>query len=690
MTSVRTTNLVVWFHVLVALPQAAAWSFSIPRLHHQRRVVVGPSPPLIPTTLLQVIPSPSLDPDQEDNDMEFPEPILDVRVSNAPNEQVPAILDAVWQKDERWTAAYRTFADTQPQAAGKGVEVTQMSQSLLDDDTASPHVVTRKEQRDVVECAFQKSRRLLHDATVTITVRGSPGIGKSWASLIYIKTLMNQDAERRRPILFEKGQNNQNRSLLLFMSEGDEAAGAAWTVYRLKEGINLPAEWLDCSVLDVVIDPPWFPPTVEPTPSRLISSRGHRFIPVSLDDRHLGSAFNFKASSEMTELVLGPWDLEELKVAFPYMVFNEPLRVFQTNKPIFDKTLFFMEENYYILGGLPRYLKDNNKNRKRIAEITPEKAETHAPVLLNALAQGTSFFDSTSEKLLTRFFTLRAGEDENGYNPNRLYATLDFVSPGAAKAAGKIILQKIHKDIMWRNQRDASDIGLAFERTVLIFLSLGEAGMRKIGIKTRCRKLLGSGVAGTEQGVNVSEKLDENNVLFSTTGNHPFYKINESPDAAAFEDTVKANGKGMAYEERSDALPMLKSSKSLHLPPDGYCNVDAMVGADLGLQTTLQKTHTVSGPEYIRQRKSFGLSEDDPFSLVFIVPPERFDNGWKTIQQFHWSSEAGEAATSRKRRKVATTTGGSISSNVATISESDKRKARSSICQYVMTLEFDE
>ena len=61
----------VWFHVLVTLPQAAAWSFSIPRIHHQRRVVVVPSPPLIPTTLLQAIPSPSLDPDQEDNDKDI-------------------------------------------------------------------------------------------------------------------------------------------------------------------------------------------------------------------------------------------------------------------------------------------------------------------------------------------------------------------------------------------------------------------------------------------------------------------------------------------------------------------------------------------------------------------------------------------------------------------------------------------
>jgi len=93
---------------------------------------------------------------------------------------------------------------------------------------------------------------------------------------------------------------------------------------------------------------------------------------------------------------------------------------------------------------------------------------------------------------------------------------------------------------------DVSDIGLAFERAVLIFLSLGEAGMRRIGVRTRCRELLGAAVAGTEQGVIISQKMVENIVLFSTTGNHPFDKINESTDAAAFEDTVRANGKEMA------------------------------------------------------------------------------------------------------------------------------------------------
>jgi len=59
------------------------------------------------------------------------------------------------------------------------------------------HVVTRKEQRDVVECAFQESRRLLHQAMVTITVRGSPGTYRQEWGLLDLHQ-NNQDEPRRR------------------------------------------------------------------------------------------------------------------------------------------------------------------------------------------------------------------------------------------------------------------------------------------------------------------------------------------------------------------------------------------------------------------------------------------------------------------------------------------------------------
>ena len=71
-----------------------------------------------------------------------------------------------------------------------------------------------------------------------------------------------------------------------------------------------------------------------------------------------------------------------------------------------------------------------------------------------------------------------------------------------------------------------------------------------------------------------------------------------------------------------DHQAKLEWKKNLLVPPDGYDNVDGMVGADIGINVTLQKHHTISGPDYIRQRQAFGLSRDDMFALIFVVPPE--------------------------------------------------------------------
>ena len=106
--------------------------------------------------------------------MAFSVPKFDLRL-NTPKEKVPGIDDTEWQKDEELTTAYRDFVLTEPRDAGKGVERSiSCRKKLLDDDTSSPHVVTRREQRKVVEFAFKKSRELLKKASLFITVRGSP------------------------------------------------------------------------------------------------------------------------------------------------------------------------------------------------------------------------------------------------------------------------------------------------------------------------------------------------------------------------------------------------------------------------------------------------------------------------------------------------------------------------------------
>lgn len=619
--------------------------------------------------------------------MQFDKPEFD-GINHKVEEKVPEIKTDIWEKDEVATAAMHDLATAEFLKCKEGVEVLFLKTNLLRDPTSTPYLVTRVEQRAVVEHAIKLSRDSLDTVRHTVALRGSPGIGKSWSSLLYIRILMNKPTQERRPILFERGENPKKRELYMLAPSG--SIPETWDVFRLRAEQSLPREWEDCSMIDIVIDPAQFSKGEEPVASPLIITFGHKFIPVSPDDRHLGS--ELKMSGWLLELVLGPWKLKELLVAFPYMIFGNPQSVYEDDQKTFNNKMTKMVHLYYKLGGLPRYLQDNQKARARLDQLTPAYANENSDALLSALAEGPGFSDQSQEKILTRFLTLRPGEDEDGYNPSREYATVDFVSPGAAKAAGKIILRKIHHDVTWRGANDASDIGLAYERAVLIFLSLGDVGMEKIGIRTRCRRLVASRAAGAKREIDTSDE-EVVNVLLSLEAESSGEKMMESPDATSFERTVRENGCGMEFvddnDDDNDGLPTLWSDKPLVLPPDGYCNFDAMAGADLGINATLQKTHSVSGPEYIRQRQAYGLVDGDPFALVFVVPPERFENGWTTIQQFHWQKETGEATTSRKRRRVAGNKG-AVSLNADQIKERDKAKARSSIQQYVLTLEVDE
>ena len=625
----------------------------------------------------------------------YPKPLVDSSLlpAAAPEKPVPAVDLAIWEKVESTAAAFRQAATAKSLPLGEEVEVIPLSTSLLDDYTATSYLVSRAEQRGVVEYAFKASRNSLRNARHTVAVRGSPGIGKSWSALLYIRMLMNQPKANRRPILFEYGIQPTRRKLLLIAPSTTDAE--TWEVYALRYKQTLTPDWLDCSIIDIVIDPAQFPSDETPFPSILASSLGHMFIPVSPDNRHLGGLF--KAASRMLELVLGPWPLKELLVAFPYMQFTNPQHIYENDWDTYKKTMDTMVNLYYVFGGLPRYLKGDGMSKDRMADMTSEKAETHSEKLLKALVYGERFSDSTNDKILTRYFTLRAGEDDNGHTPVRNYATLDFVSPGAAKAAGKVILRKIRSDVTWRNQRDASDIGLAFERAVLVFLSLGDEGMSKIGVKVRCRKLGKVSVSGSKRdgtddaqedasGEPGAPAAEDSSVSLSLEGCSVDSNREPHPDTTSFEQAVKEAGRGMQFDETTRTL---KSNKPVNLPPDGYCNYDGMVGADLGLQSTLQKTHSVSGLEYIRQRVAFGLGDSDPFALVFIVPAERFENGWTSIQELHWKKDTSDTSTNRKRRKV----GGNAtvaSQIMETITEADKAKARASISQYVITLDIDD
>jgi hypothetical protein len=455
------------------------------------------------------------------------------------------------------------------------------------------------------------------------------------------------------------------------MPPGDGGDGK-WVAYQLV--VQLPDEWEDCGIIDVVIDPAQF--SKGETPSLLVYAQGHSFIPISPDDRHLGGAH--KNSSLLIQLVLGPWPLKELKVAFPYMLFVNPTDVYAKNREDYEDAMEAIHKYFYVIGGLPRYL-IKTKAVERMNDITPARAVQYSRALLDALVDGKYFNDNSTEQILTRFFTLRAREDENGYNPTRRHATLDFVSPRAIKAAGKIILDTVRKDSLWRDSDGAPDISLVFERVVLVFLAQGTEGMSRLGVKTRCKQLLSHRPLKPDDEAKESSPTEASPfVRCVLNGSHD--KIEEAPDNAALETEVNDSGKGMTFSENE-----LASSKTLVLPPDGYSNFDGMAGANLGFTATLQKNHSVSGPEYIRQRKAFGLSPGEEFAHVFVVPPDRFDKDWCYFQNLSWTGD--EAATNRKRRKVKA---GATTQPAPQFSQSDKQKARESMLQFVLTLEIDK
>ena len=162
------------------------------------------------------------------------------------------------------------------------------------------------------------SRENLSKQKFIVAVRGSPGIGKSRSSLLYIRELMQQTAHRP-PIIFEFGESQSRTTYLITPSElsrerkaGGPSSGNIrneWIVYTLPQS-KVPSEWSECPIIDFVIDPAQFPKDESPSPSALAeAASGHCFIPVSLDDRHLGGSH--KTASRLLQFVMSPW-----KVAF--------------------------------------------------------------------------------------------------------------------------------------------------------------------------------------------------------------------------------------------------------------------------------------------------------------------------------------------------------------------------------------
>ena len=243
------------------------------------------------------------------------------------NVEQPAVKDKdVWERDDEMTIGVNQFECFVAEKIESGIEIANLPQKfcLINeiDPTATPRLVTRPEQRRVVKLAYEKSRRIRGTASpagtegknlkrVVLAVRGSPGIGKSWSTLLYLHHLLN---EKERPIIFESGQLANNRHVRLFVVDPTEKA---WVAYKLKVK-ELPSEWTQFHGKDVIIDPAQFASGEDPKASALLDCFGHIFVPVSPDNRHLGPT---QKIAKRIQLVLGPWSFREIMVAWPYMYY---------------------------------------------------------------------------------------------------------------------------------------------------------------------------------------------------------------------------------------------------------------------------------------------------------------------------------------------------------------------------------
>ena len=201
----------------------------------------------------------------------------------------PEIDAAVWKRDADLSAAINTFASVaKVTMLAYGIKTSKVPRKIdfLKDRTAANNLVTRKEQRAVVNTAFAISCEFLTTNRASasegknakqfiLALRGSPGMGKSWSSLLYFKLLLK---DKRRPILFESGPNPELRSAYLFTLD---QKSQKWEAFVFIAYSKLPADWLEYSDVDAVIDPAQFPAETVPKPSQLLESNGHIFIAIS-------------------------------------------------------------------------------------------------------------------------------------------------------------------------------------------------------------------------------------------------------------------------------------------------------------------------------------------------------------------------------------------------------------------------
>lgn len=139
------------------------------------------------------------------------------------------------------------------------IRVSPLSANILDRSTKSKNLVIRPEQEEALKLTLKLRKGHIEDQgteNAVVMLTGSPGIGKSWSALYYMRLLAKVE-ENTSPILYEFGTET-DRKRLIFVPPQQDGDNRDWVCYATKSGKMLDLPGLDMRKrreLDVVIDP---------------------------------------------------------------------------------------------------------------------------------------------------------------------------------------------------------------------------------------------------------------------------------------------------------------------------------------------------------------------------------------------------------------------------------------------------
>lgn len=570
---------------------------------------------------------------------------------------------ANWSLNQNYTKFFQsllTSVDAYSSRPNCKTKVFPLFANIFDASTDSKNLVIRPEQEKALHLAIKLRNEFIEKKVRNsiVLLTGSPGIGKSWSALYYMRLLA--ESNNSRPILYEFGTETE-RHRVVFVPPHQDGTNVDWVAYSTNTSpiLNFPGfDLKKRRELDVVIDPLQGDEGEDAPTSPFIEAFGHVFVPKPPNAKYPGS--HRKLTGGLQEVVLNPCSLSSI------LEVREPM-----GYPHVDTE--DVKLRYHRFGGLPRYIFKDHHAMERWKQI--QKSGDQKEALLSALST-----QNLTHHVIQSCFFARRMPNGFGLRTESNDGIVGFVSLGAIEVGGRLIWDGLQEDTVWRNSANASAVGLAFERVVLTFLMKGDKGMESLGVQVTCRELLDpAGKSG-----NKKQKLFGNQVGFSLAAcdetAHDWLPDNRQDmteifSAAEFYKTVADSSSGLPDDGLVfDTNGNITCSAPLTLAPVGHAVSDGMCGRRVHFNSTLQKGHGIKGAAYITERKQLGLTTEKSI-MVFVVPEHRFHSDYNNRQLFDWTSGdklAGEGSPTPGTKPN------------TSISEKDKAAARKSLSQYVL------